>query len=122
MADFFKLCRIASASFILTFTTIPTILAEQPVGFPWPGAHQAKKHGNPQIGDPQSGIYRILPHASSGLRGDLHPKSHSTLPPDSYQTLAEKTHYAYGWFGSNPTPHWGRHFRYTNDHIQWTRR
>lgn len=117
MDAFIKRCPSITTAFILAVTTVPTILADHPVGFPWPGSPQSAWQGAPQ-----SGIYRMLPQASSGLRGDLHPKNHSTLPPDSYRMLPPKKHYAYGWFGSNPHPQWGVHFKYTNDHIQWTRR
>jgi hypothetical protein len=28
--------------------------------------------------------------------------------------------YSYGWFGTNPSPHWQRQFGYSRSYTQWT--
>lgn len=38
------------------------------------------------------------------------------------QTLPDKPPYAYGWFGPESHPQWGRHFGFYRNFTQWTRR
>ncbi len=82
-------------------------LATDSVTFPW--ACPAPSHPAPsQNAHPG---YQILPKSN-----------HHHRPLEPVQPLPARPNYAYGWFGSNPTAHWGRHFGYSKNFVQWTRR
>ncbi|MBX3421101.1 MAG: hypothetical protein KF752_06040 [Pirellulaceae bacterium] len=87
-----------------------TVLGEHPVHFPW-GTH----YSAPPIPTAQPHSYRTL---SSADRRE----TAATVQPNVLQILPAKSAYAYGWFGSNPTTQWGRHFGYSKGFTQWTRR
>lgn len=85
--------------------------AQTAVAFPW-GASSGKHHQPaPYTGTPP--VYRTL----SKLEGH-----HVTPQPSVLQPYPQQQAYAYGWFGSNPTPIWGRHFGTSKSYTQWTQR
>ena len=87
------------------------LIAAEPVAgevvFPWGRASP------PAATAPQAAIspYQTLPKINR----------HQPLPV-AIQELSQKSGYAYGWFGSNPAPNWGRHFGYSRNFTQWTSR
>jgi hypothetical protein len=95
-----KLC-VSIAAFSLTFLSAATNLAEE-ISFPW---------GCPSpTATPIAPAYQVLP-----------PPAHHA-PQAPIQTLPAKPGYAYGWFGSTPHPQWGRHFGFSQNFTQWSRR
>lgn len=98
------------AAFLLLVALPQVGVAAEPPSFPW-GCPPA-----PTLAAASSAIgYSVLPRA-----GHHAP---SSLP---VQTLPDKPHYAYGWFGSDPNSHkntqWGRHFGFSQSYTQWTKR
>ena len=81
--------------------------AQEP-SFPWcPTAHRAAASPGMQ----PNPVYQTLAKSHQAA-GQLEPVAQ----------LPAKKSYAYGWFGSNPTPTWGRHFGYSRNFTQWTQR
>jgi len=85
-------------------------LAESPVHFPWcpPGVSMPAGGGAPSV-------YRVLPSV-------LQDNHHREAAPVALQPRPAKSGYAYGWFGSDPSHSWGRHFGVSKNYTQWTRR
>jgi hypothetical protein len=84
--------------------------AEHPVHFPWCPPASA-----PQVSSGIPNAYRVLPSV-------LQDKHHREEPPVALHPVPTKSTYAYGWFGSNPSATWGRHFGVSKVYTQWTRR
>lgn len=88
------------------------------IQFPW-CAHGYSGHGQSSHG-----------HSGSDAPPAAVSPPHLTLPRNApptatlmlQQELPPKSGYAYGWFGSNPAPQWGRHFGYSRNFTQWTER
>lgn len=101
--------KLLAACFLLV--ALPQIgMAAEPPVFPW-GCPPATS-----LGASSSAIgYHVLPRAPHHAPGAL-----------PVQTLPAKPHYAYGWFGSDPNSHknaqWGRHFGFSQNYTQWTKR
>ncbi len=95
----FHLTWVLAASSLAT-CSVPNAVAQQPTQFPWGG---------------QTNVYRVLTPTESS-------KKHAPKYPIQLESLPVKPGYAYGWFGRNPTPAWGRHFGYSKNYTQWTRR
>ena len=97
--------RLGIAGICLTQTASAT--AQEPL-FPWcpPTGHSAP--ATPSRPNPP---YQTLARPQ-----------HSTGQLEPVSELPAKKSYAYGWFGSNPTPAWGRHFGYSRNFTQWTQR
>lgn len=86
------------------------VSAQTAVIFPWGGA-SGKHQPAPYSGTPP--VYRTL--------GKL--DGHNVTPqPEVLVPYPQQQAYAYGWFGSNPAPIWGRHFGYSKSYTQWTQR
>ena len=84
--------------------------AEEFVAFPWGNGNGAGATLLPTQQLPQ---YRTLARPGG---------SAATSERVILNQLPEKATYAYGWFGSNPTPIWGRHFGHSKNFTQWTQR
>ncbi|MFO0923331.1 MAG: hypothetical protein U0905_12670 [Pirellulales bacterium] len=58
--------------------------------------------------------YKILPR----------PTHHATVPATQQPTLRVRPMqpYAYGWFGTEASPDWSRHFGVKSAYTQWTRK
>lgn len=84
--------------------------AAELLAFPWgcPPPANARSAGS-AVG------YNVLPRAGHHAPGQL-----------PVQTLPPKPAYAYGWFGSDPNSHknaqWGRHFGFSQNYTQWSKR
>lgn len=80
------------------------------VSFPW-GCDSGKAKAPAPVGDLP--VYRTLSKT----------EGHKVTPqPVVLQPLPPQQAYAYGWFGSNSTPIWGRHFGVNKSYTQWTER
>lgn len=84
--------------------------ADFPIFFPW--AHSGNAISAAPVTVP---TYRTLGKVDSQSK-------HAQPQPIVLETTAPRQIYAYGWFGSNPTPSWGRHFGTNKNYTQWTRR
>ena len=86
---------------------VPTLVsADPPLAFPW-------GHAGARASEPVrtvSAPYQIL-HTAVGQ-----PQPQVTL-----QQMTPKVGYAYGWFGSNPTPQFTRHLGFHQNFTQWKR-
>ena len=92
------------------FSGAASCYGAEPVHFPWGSAQRGST-----VATVPSAVHLTLTrpaHKRSGLSEQLTVMEQ--LPP--------KPAYAYGWFGSNPSSHWGRHFGSINSYTQWTRR
>ena len=82
---------------------VQPVFAEHPLSFPWgTGPHASK----PQPA--RSAPYQVL-----------HPATGQNQPSITLQQLSPKVGYAYGWFGSNPTPQMTRHLGFHQNYTQW---
>ncbi|WP_145077376.1 hypothetical protein [Aureliella helgolandensis] len=79
--------------------------AQSPHAFPWGHAHQQAV----PLPLPRMAPYAVL----------ATPLSDEPLQRP-YRPLPATPPYAYGWFGSNPSPQWSRHFGVSHSHTQWT--
>ncbi len=80
------------------------VRADHPLVFPWTHAHAA------QSAQP----------ATSSLPYQVLPRNLSKHPAAVPLQTMPKTGYAYGWFGSNPTPQVSRHLGFHQNFTQWT--
>lgn len=80
-----------------------TAFADHPIAFPW-GTATPRTTPKP----PASAPYQIL------QAGGGHEQPSVTI-----QQLRPKVGYAYGWFGSNSTPHLTRHLGFNQNYTQW---
>ncbi|HAC89466.1 MAG TPA: hypothetical protein DCF63_02375 [Planctomycetaceae bacterium] len=108
--------RLIPYSFYGLFTVVVILPSSQLCGgdhalFPWGKLQQAVSI------DPAT-----LPLYHSLTKAPLQDQHHAPPPPVAVQPLPEKRAYAYGWFGSNPSPTWGRHFGNSKGYTQWTPR
>ncbi len=103
-------CRLCLLVSVFSLSGLPVSHAEISVQFPWGN----RSGGAPSTG-PASSVYHVLPRAGHHLH-------HSTENPFEIRQQPTKSPYAYGWFGSNPSPSWGRHFGHSRNYTQWTRR
>ena len=84
--------------------------AQQPMHFPW------SNQSGLSMPTPESvNSYHVLPSV-------LQERYHRTQVHSVLYSVAAKPAYAYGWFGSNPSPTWGRHFGSSKNYTQWSRR
>lgn len=117
MGELFRFYRTGLLACLVTFPFTETLQADHPISFPWTTrANSEIRPGG------QGAVYQALPQPRSGLKGHADHNQQKYLSPGSFRTLPTKVHYAYGWFGSNPHPIWGRHFDFQNNNTQWTRR
>ncbi|MEZ6138080.1 MAG: hypothetical protein R3C53_24620 [Pirellulaceae bacterium] len=101
--------KLTTVMFLLTLSTCSattSVHAGEPIVFPW-GCNSSLAAGQSTH---SSIVYRTLARAPD-------PR-HQQVP---LQPLA-KPSYAYGWFGSNPSVTWGRHFGHSQNFTQWTAR
>ena len=91
-------------SFIGASVTLATDVTAQEVRFPWGCKPASAMQHSPTP-------YRTLSPSASPISEAL-----------AVQPLPPKTGYAYGWFGSNASPTWSRHFGTSQNFTQWTRR
>jgi hypothetical protein len=91
------------ASFALA--CVNPVVADHPVVFPWSSAHA---------------VQSALPGSPSAPHQILARESHRHSAPVALQVMPPKTSYAYGWFGSNPTPQISRHLGFRQNYTQWT--
>jgi hypothetical protein len=107
------LLRFGSCYLLIAVGTslCPQLQAGDHALFPW-----GKRHHSTPIDPTTLPLYHTLTKAPNQ---DLH---HAPPPPVMVQPLSEKRAYAYGWFGSNPSSSWSRHFGYTKGYTQWTQR
>ncbi len=96
---------------LLVLLSAQTGKAQTAVSFPWGGSSGKHHQPAPYTGTPP--VYRTL----GKLEGH-----HITPQPVVLQAYPQQQAYAYGWFGSNPTPIWGRHFGTGKNYTQWTQR
>lgn len=95
----------------LLFMKLGTASGQEGVCFPWgcdSGRPSQSVHS--QAAPP---VYKTL--------GKLEGR-HVPTQPVIQQPLPPQQIYAYGWFGSNPSPIWGRHFGNSKSYTQWTQR
>lgn len=83
--------------------------SQAPGDFPWGQPSSKSQQGF--TGTPP--VYKVL----SKLEG-----SQVSPQPVILQPYPQQQAYAYGWFGSNPTTIWGRHFGTSKSYTQWTGR
>jgi hypothetical protein len=99
----FGFCVVA----LVTWGGASPAFAQSPVSFPW----SCSKSSTPTQPAGPAPIYRTLGKVSGP---DVKPQ------PVVLQPLPPQEAYAYGWFGSNPTPIWNRHFGYFKSFTQWS--
>jgi hypothetical protein len=105
------LFRICALAVMIGSLLLPaTVRADFPILFPWShsGAASPVVHAT-------APTYRTLGKVDS-------PSKHSQPQPIKLEPTVPQQIYAYGWFGSNPAPSWGRHFGTSKSYTQWTRR
>lgn len=85
------------------FVFVGPVSADHPLMFPWGNARH-----NSTTAPAMSAPYQIL-HAQHG----------KSQPSVTLQQLSPKVGYAYGWFGSNPTPQMTRHLGFHQNYTQW---
>ena len=96
-------CTLVALTVILTVA--PSLSrGDEPLSFPW--------GDSANCGADLGSRYQIIARK---------PK-HAPRTQVPIQSLPPKVGYAYGWFGSNPTPQWGRHFGHSKNFTQWSRR
>ena len=84
---------------------VPVLVsADQPLAFPWGHSAAHATELRPAVSAP----YQVL-HAARGQQ----------QPQVSLQSMSPKAGYAYGWFGSNPTPKFTRHLGFHQNFTQW---
>ena len=103
-----KILRIAIGWALWGFVSVQAtcLLADSPLHFPW--SHGCKH--TPPGPSSATAPYQVL----TSPRGQQQP--YTTLQP-----LYPKPGYAYGWFGSNPTPQFTRHLGVQRNFTQWKR-
>lgn len=98
------LCVLA----IATSGAVSPAFAQSPVSFPWSCSKNSPPAPPPAGPAP---VYRTLGKVSG---------AHVKPQPVVLQPLPAQEAYAYGWFGSNPTHTWNRHFGYFKSFTQWS--
>ncbi len=97
---------LISASALILMTFVNSSAHAQELSFPWGGS----RHAQPVQAVSPSARYLTLSPLSSG---------NSVVSTDQ---MPLKSGYAYGWFGTNPSAHWSRHFGNSRGYTQWTKR
>jgi hypothetical protein len=80
------------------------VAADQPLAFPW--GHARANTSVPRSAT--SAPYQILNTAIGKEPAKI-----------ALQQMSPKAGYAYGWFGSNPTPQFTRHLGFHQNYTQW---
>jgi hypothetical protein len=96
---------IRATATLAIFALATSAAAGEPVAFPWGCKHNAATTVA------TSAPYQTLSKATK--------ESPVQIP---LQQLPPKIGYAYGWFGVNPNPSWGRHFGHAQGYTQWSSR
>lgn len=105
-----RFCGLLLLSVALGLDSSSELRAQQPAQFPW-GNQSAVAQGRRS----SDNVYSVLPTV-------LQDKHHRQDAPAWLYPAPMKHAYSYGWFGSNPSHHWGRHFGNTRSYTQWSRR
>lgn len=92
-----------SLGLVMLLAAPTSAVAAEPASFPW----GCENCGPPM--PPSRAPYQTLPKANTA----------AARPIDQ---LPAKVPYAYGWFGSNPSPQWSRQFGSSRAFTQWTRK
>jgi hypothetical protein len=81
----------------------------------------AQETESPAVLPPANSTYRILPRPLPEHIGKHLPYSTTNQPSTGSNYESRPTEpYSYGWFGSESSPQWSRHFGYSRRYTQWS--